>query len=95
MRDNDNIFLDGVKYEIEKISDDEEQDSLISQLEPPKDFYNEVEALCTRIKDIQCGLAQNMFYNPKDRKEIRDYVEKLNKEIANVRIDISKTYSYE
>lgn len=95
MRDNDNIFLDGVKYEIEKISDDEEQNSLISQLEPPKDFYNEIEALCTRIKDIQCGLAQNMFYNPKDRKEIRDYVEKLNKEIANVRMEISKIYSYE
>ena len=95
MRDDDHIYLDGVKYEMEKIGDDEKQTSPNNQLEPPKDFYNEIEDICTQIKNIQNGLASNMFYNPGDKKDIRDFVEKLNKEIAITRVDVSKTFSDE
>ena len=95
MRDDDYLYLDGVRYEIEKIGDDDKQTFPNNQLEPPKDFYHEIEDICTQIKDIQNGLAANLFYHPGDKKYIRDFVEKLNKEIAITRVDISKTFPIE
>ena len=38
MRDNDGIYLDGVKYKIEMISDNEEQSVPFSKMQPPKDL---------------------------------------------------------
>ena len=95
MRDNEYLYLDGVKYEIEKIGDEDKQTIPNNQLEPPKDFYKEIEDICTQIKNTQKGLASNLFYNPKDQKYICDFVDKLNKEIAITRISISKTFSDE
>lgn len=95
MRDNDGIYLDGVKYKIEMISDNEEQSVPFSKLKPPKDFYHEIEEICAQIKYIQNGLSSNLFYNPKDKKYISDFVDKLNKEIAITRVKISKTISDE
>ena len=96
MRDNDGIYLDGVKYKIEEmISDNEEQSVLFSKLQPPKDFYNEIEEICAQIKYIQNGLSSNLFYNPEDKKYISDFLDKLNKEIAITRLNISKTFSDE
>ena len=91
LRDDDHLYLDGVKYEIEKIGDDDKQTSPNNQMEPPKDFYKEIEDICTQINNTQNGLASNLFYNPEDKKDIRDFVEKLNKEIAITRVEISKT----
>ena len=51
----------------------------------------EIEDICTQIKNKQNGLALNMFYNPRDKKDICEFVEKLNKEIAITRVEISKT----
>ena len=42
MRDNEYLYLDGVKYEIEKIGDEDKQTIPNNQLEPPKDFYKEI-----------------------------------------------------
>ena len=95
MRDNDDIYLDGVKYKIETIRDDEEQSVPFSKLQPPKDFYHEIEEICAQIKYIQNGLASNLFYNPEDKKYISDFVDKINKEIAITRVNISKTFSDE
>jgi MoxR-like ATPase len=95
MRDNDGIYLDGVKYEIEKIGDDDKQTCPNNQMTPPKDFYHEIEEICTQIKSIQNGLTSNLFYNPEDKKYISDFVDKLNKEIAITRVNISKTFSDE
>lgn len=95
MRDNDDIYLDGVKYKIETIRDDEEQSVPFSKLQPPKDFYHEIEEICAQIKYIQNGLASNLFYNLEDKKYISDFVDKINKEIAITRVNISKTFSDE
>lgn len=95
MRDNDYIYLDGVKYKIEMIRDNEEQSVPFSKLQPPKDFYHEIEEICAQIKCIQNGLASNLFYNPEDKKYISDFVDKLNKEIAITRVSISNTFSDE
>ena len=95
MRDNDDIYLDGVKYKIEVISDNEEQPVPFSKLKPPKDFYHEIEEICAQIKYIQNGLSSNLFYNPEDKKYISDFVDKLNKEIAITRVNISKSFSDE
>ena len=95
MRDNDGIYLDGVKYKIEMISDNEEQSVPFSKMQPPKDFYHEIEEICAQIKYIQNGLSSNLFYNPEDKKYISDFVDKLNKEIAITRVNISKTFSDE
>jgi MoxR-like ATPase len=91
LRDEDHIYLDGVKYGIEKNDDNKEIEIIGISLEPPKDFYHEIEDICTQIKNTQKELASNLFYNPEDKKNIHDFVEKLNKEIANIRIDVSKT----
>ena len=95
LRDDDHIYFDGVEYEIEKRGDNEEITIINMQLEPHKDFYHEIEAICTQINNIQKGLASSLFYNSEDKKNIRDFVGKINKEIANIRIDVSKTYSDE
>lgn len=91
LRDEDHIYLDGVKYGIEKNDENKEIEIIGISLEPPKDFYHEIEDICTQIKNTQKELASNLFYNPEDKKNIHDFVEKLNKEIANIRIDVSKT----
>ena len=95
LRDDDHIYFDGVEYEIEKRGDNEEITIINMQLEPHKDFYHEIEAICPQINNIQKGLASSLFYNSEDKKNIRDFVGKINKEIANIRIDVSKTYSDE
>ena len=95
MRDNDGIYLDGVKYKIETIRDDEEQSVPFSKLQPSKDFYHEIEEICAQIKYIQNGLTSNLFYNSEDKKYISDFVDKLNKEIAITRVNISKSFSDE
>ena len=95
MRDDDYLYLDGVRYEIEKIGDDDKQTCPNNQMTPPKDFYHEIEEICAQIKSIQNGLTSNLFYNPEDKKYISDFVDKLNKEIAITRVNISKTFSDE
>lgn len=95
LKDEEFIYLDGVKYEIEKIRDDEEQTMPDIQSEPSKDFYNEIETICDQIISIQRELSSNLFCNEDDKSEISFFVGKLNKEIALTRIDINKMFSDE
>ena len=95
LRDNDYIYLDGVKYEIEKIEDGQTQKTSTSRSVSPDEFYKEVESICDHIKDVHHTLSLNLFYNVDDERDICDFIEKMNNEIIDIRVNISKAFAYE
>lgn len=94
LRDNDFIYLDGVKYEIEKMEEGQMQETDTTKSASPDDFYKEVESICEHIKDIHNLLSSNLFYSLDDERDICDFVEKMNKEIIDIRVNISKAFTY-
>jgi hypothetical protein len=95
LRDNDYIYLDGVKYEIEKMEDGQIQKTHTALSASPDDFYKEVESICDHIKDVHHTLSLNLFYNVDDERDICDFIEKMNNEIIEIRVNISKAFAYE
>lgn len=95
LRDNDYIYLDGVKYEIEKIEDGQTQKTSTTRSVSPDEFYKEVESICDHIKDVHQTLSLNLFYNVDDERDICDFIEKMNNEIIDIRVNISKAFAYE
>lgn len=95
LRDNDYIYLDGVKYEIEKMEDGQMQKTHTTLSASPDDFYKEVESICDQIKDVHHTLSLNLFYNVDDERDICDFIEKMNNEIIDIRVNISKAFAYE
>ena len=94
LRDNDYIYLDGVKYEIEKMEDGQMQKTNTPLSASPNDFYKEVESICEHIKDIHNRLSSNLFYSLDDERDICEFIEKMNKEIIDIRVNISKAFTY-
>ena len=95
LRDNDYIYLDGVRYEIEKMEDDQMLKTQTTLSASPDDFYKEVESICDHIKDVHHTLSLNLFYNVDDERDICDFIEKMNNEIIEIRVNISKAFAYE
>ena len=94
LRDNDYIYLDGVKYEIEKMEDGQMEKTNTPLSASPNDFYKEVESICEHIKDIHNRLSSNLFYSLDDERDICEFIEKMNKEIIDIRVNISKAFTY-
>lgn len=90
-RDNDNVYIDGLKFEIEKdnASDDKTTPMAVNS-QDSRDYSLEIDSLADRLSETQKRLEDNMFINDEDRREIKLYLADFYKEIAFTRQDIEK-----
>ena len=91
MRDEECIYINGVRFYIETLGRGEQQ-SL-----PTKkgclsghDFYEELEQLSTQIRQRTEAIHGNIFVSEADKKEVDEFVKKLFTEIAHARQDMEK-----
>lgn len=90
-RDDDHLFINGIQYEIEKLAWNKQLSTPLPKALPQRDFYSEIEEICDRLQFLQKHMAGSLFYRQDDEKIISEYINKVNKEIANTRVEISKT----
>nr|WP_237072178.1 AAA family ATPase [Prevotella herbatica] len=90
-RDNDNVYIDGLKFEIEKTDMNDEKTAPIAEdTKEYRDYSKEIDSLADNLNDMQKELENNMFINDEDRREIKLYLADFYKEIAFTRQDIEK-----
>ena len=90
-RDNDNVYIDGLRFEIEKIDiNDEKAAPIAEDTKEYRDYSKEIDSLADNLNDTQKELENNMFINDEDRREIKMYLADFYKEIAFTRQDIEK-----
>lgn len=90
-RDNDNVYIDGLRYEIEKTNVISKKMAPFAEDEKEyRDFSKEIDTLADNLNDTQKELEDNMFINDEDRREIKLYLADFYKEIAFTRQDIAK-----
>jgi len=90
-RDNDNVYIDGLRFEIEKTDVNDEKTAPIAEdTKEYRDYSKEIDSLADNLNNIQKELENNMFINDKDRREIKLYLADFYKEIAFTRQDIEK-----
>jgi MoxR-like ATPase len=90
-RDMDHIYIDGVRFEIEKLAPGEKQ-----QLPPPKgvvtnrNYFLEIEYLGDRIGKRVDEINDNLFVSPLDKKTMEEYAKTIYQELAKMRYDVLK-----
>lgn len=90
-RDNDNVYIDGLRFEIEKIDiNDEKAAPIAEDTKEYRDYSKEIDSLADNLNDTQKELENNMFINNDDRCEMKLYLADFYKEIAFTRQDIEK-----
>lgn len=90
-RDNDNVYIDGLRFEIEKFDmNDEKAAPIAEDTKEYRDYSKEIDSLADNLNDTQKELENNMFINDEDRREIKLYLADFYKEIAFTRQDIEK-----
>ncbi|WP_154650166.1 AAA family ATPase [Segatella paludivivens] len=90
-RDNDNVYIDGLRFDIEKIDVNDEKTAPIAEdTKEYRDYSKEIDLLADNLNDMQKELENNMFINDEDRREIKLYLADFYKEIAFTRQDIEK-----
>ncbi|WP_434502866.1 AAA family ATPase [Prevotella sp.] len=90
-RDNDNVYIDGLRFEIEKFDMNDEKTAPIAEdTKEYRDYSKEIDSLADNLNDTQKELENNMFINNDDRREMKLYLADFYKEIAFTRQDIEK-----
>jgi MoxR-like ATPase len=90
-RDEEYIYIDGVRFYIETLGRGERQ-TLPSKHGnvSGRDFYQELEELSTGIKHRTDEIVANILVSDQDKKEVTDYAQRLFVEIAHTRQDLEK-----
>lgn len=90
-RDQDHVYINGVRFEIEKLEKGESNASLITQPTPYKhDYFHEIEQLTDQLRYWQNAVAEQMFTSEKDVKVMEKFLKDIYSDIANTRMDIEK-----
>lgn len=90
-RDNNNVYIDGLRFEIEKDkAGDEKTAPMAANATECRDYSLEIDSLADSLNDTQKRLEDNMFINDDDRREMKLYLADFYKEIAFTRQDIEK-----
>jgi MoxR-like ATPase len=90
-RDEEYIYIDGVRFYIETLGRGERQ-TLPSKHGnvSGRDFFQELEELSTGIKHRTDEIVANILVSDQDKKEVTDYAQRLFVEIAHTRQDLEK-----
>ena len=90
-RDEEYIYIDGVRFYIETLGRGERQTLPSKQGNVSgRDFYQELEELSTGIKHRTDEIVANILVSDQDKKEVTDYAQRLFVEIAHTRQDLEK-----
>lgn len=90
-RDAEHLFINGVRFEIEKLSRGERNASLITQpKELRHDYFTEIEALTDRLRYWQEAVGNQMFVSADDKTKVEQFLKSIYSDIASTRMDIGK-----
>jgi len=90
-RDDDNIYVDGVQFEIEKLGRGEEQKIPVARGSVSGcDYYSELETLANNVRKREEQICGNIFLSAEDRQEIKDYLKGVYTEMAKTREEFAK-----
>ena len=94
MRDDEFLYIDGVRCELERYSAREmaaAKSATTNTLQFKElDYEAEIEQIATSLNAIIANLEDNIFVNSDDRAYIRSVVNECMKSVAQTRADISK-----
>lgn len=90
-RDQEHLYINGVRFEIEKLDKNESNNSLITKPTALKhDYFAEIEQLTGQLRYWQQAVSDQMFVSDEDRKAVDKYLKDVYSDIANTRMDIGK-----
>ena len=90
-RDQDHVYINGVRFEIEKLEEGDSNTILITKPVPFKhDYFREIEDLTGQLCYWQNAVADQMFTSEEDKKAMEKYLKDVYADIANTRMDIGK-----
>lgn len=90
-RDEDHIFINGVRYDIEKLRRGEFQSIVSSTAKTSgKDYYSEIEQLVANIETKRQQLESNLFVSKEDMEIVNEHIKQITKAIVNIRQDLGK-----
>jgi len=91
VRDNDNLYIDGVQFRIETLAPGEKQNIPIAKgAVSERDYYAELDTLADKIRKRETTIKGNIFLSDDDRKELDDYLKGLYSEMALTRHEVEK-----
>ncbi len=91
VRDSDNLYIDGVQFEIEKLAPGEKQKIPVAKGKiSGRDYYAELEVLSDKIRKREELISGNIFLSNDDHSEIHDYMKGIYLELAKVREELGK-----
>ena len=90
-RDDHHLYIDGVRFEVEKLKPGEKQQIPVAKGKvTDRDYYSELETLGDRVRTREKGILGNIFLSDDDRREVADYLKGLYNEIALTRQELEK-----
>ncbi len=91
-RKGQDLFIGGVRYEIEKSKSPLQADINIDSLPKPsgKNYYDVLESKVQEMNAFSEMLQSNMFLSKEDKEELQNLFAQLRKKIAYLRVDIEK-----
>lgn len=90
-RDQDRLYINGVRFEIEKLDKNESNTPFITKSEELKhDYFGEIEHLTNQLRYWQNSITDQMFVSDEDRRAMEAYLKDIYSDIANIRMDIGK-----
>ncbi|MCR4852665.1 MAG: AAA family ATPase [Prevotella sp.] len=91
VRDNDNVYVDGVQFKIETLAPGEKQKIPVAKgAVSERDYYAELDTLGDKIRKHEADIKGNIFLSDDDRKELDEYLKGLYSEIALTRHEVEK-----
>lgn len=94
-RDDNSLVVDGIRYDIElqQVSDELPfVDVDTTTDDEVRDYPTEIDALASRIRQLQKDILESIFVSDSDRQQLDHYLQDLFKELAFTRQDTQKLY---
>lgn len=92
LRDDRNIYINGVKFPMRRLTRGEIQPELEFRTQPLTecDYIGELEDIATNMDCRMKDISSNMFVSDDDKKCMDEYLKSLRKQIAFARVDANK-----
>ena len=91
-RDDKNVYINGVRYELDRIQEDEQQPDIFSNTGSLSghDYMSELGHVAAAMTQLRSEIEGNVFYSPEDAPILDTFFQGVTKDIINLRIDASK-----
>ncbi len=91
VRDEDHLYIDGVRFEIEKLGRGETQQIPMAKGKiSDRDYYAELETIGDEVRRLEEQISENIFLSASDHQEIHQYLKGVYMELAKTREELSR-----